>query len=372
MSVLTQINAKTTPDEIAEIAKEYASLLASKKLSANEDTIKASLEERAAKLNNMDVDTWRKSHTTTPVEPPKPKAPPRPKRTKEEAIKAVAEAVRVDGDYFWMSPENIAIGRTWAALRNLGIPMNMLIVGPTGCGKTQGVQTLAKDMGLPFYKVDVASVTTNDKWLGHKEIVVENGVAVTKFVPSAHLEWLAALNGQPGILLYDEINRAHPAILNTLIPILDGFQSIWAPDMGQHVQVHPETKICATANIGTQYSGTYGLDAALFDRFSVIMEQTFPPEEEEVKILMKRTGVDEEAARTLVSCGTLTRAKAQGGDLSKAISTRNLIDAGYWVNAGMTVMEAAEATIVKKFSDDGGAAGERHLVRQIFQGKAGK
>jgi MoxR-like ATPase len=267
-----------------------------------------------------------------------------------------------------MSPENLAIGRTWMALRkNAGVVMNMLTVGPSGCGKTEGLKRLAQDAGIPFYKVDCASITTPDKWVGHKE-VNEQG---TYYVLSEHLRWLSGDGFEPGLLVYDEINRLHPSLLNILIPVLDGSQSIWVPDLGTYVKVHPDTVIAATANIGTSFSGTYGLDAALHDRFGVLMEQSFPPEDEEIKILVRRTGIEEAKAKTLVGIANTARVKAGAGELSKPVSTRALIDTSFWVTTGMSITEACEATFVKKYSEEGKGSSERMMVRVILQGMAG-
>lgn len=373
----TQVNKDTTPEEIEKIADEYAAILQARKLPADRNKLIADLQSRAASLQQpaMSVDDWKAmwgAQASTPP-PPKVKAEVKTKkRSREEGIKAVKEAVRVDGDYFWMSDENIAIGQTWADLRMTGIVQNMLVVGPTGCGKTEGLKQLALKIGKPFYKVDCASVTRPDQWVGHKEVVATDKGPETVYSTSQLLRWLSADGYDPGLLVFDELNRVNPFTMNTLVPLLDGSKSIWVPELGINIEVHPETMIAATANLGAQYTGTYGLDAALYDRFGTIMEQTFPPADEEVKILMKRSGIDEASAHELVAVANNTRARVRNGDLSKPISTRALLDCSYWVSAGMTVMEAAEATFVKKYSDDGGGESERAYIRLTLQGKAGK
>lgn len=371
------VTADSTPEDVVEIAKEYAAILKNTKLSYTEDRVIADFKLRAAQAQSpaMTVPEWeamwdsRRAAAGAPPAPPAPKEKkPKPiaKQSAEEISKSVRQnSATVDPNYFWMSAENLAIGRTWIALRkNAHIPQNLFVVGPSGCGKTEGLRHLASEAKLPFYKIDCGSITTPDKWVGHKE-VNESG---TYYVLSEHLRWLSADGFEPGIVVYDEINRLHPSLLNILIPILDGSQSIWVPDLGIYVKVHPDTMIAATANIGTGFAGTYGLDTALHDRFSVTMEQTFPPESEEVQILVRRTGLAEDKAYKLVAIAKQTRIKAENGDLSKPVSTRALLDASHWATTGMTITEAAEATFIKKYSNDGSSNSERMMVRLILQG----
>jgi len=281
--------------------------------------------------------------------------------------------VEIDPNYFWMSDQNKTKGALWMKLRKeMHIVQNMFVVGPSGCGKTEGVKKLAEEFGLPLYKIDCASITTSDRWVGHKELVTVDGNTETRYEKSQHLKWLAAEDCEPGIVLYDEINRLPAVLLNTLIPILDGSQQVWVPDLGIYSQVHPDTMIAATANLGVGYSGTYGMDIALQDRFGTIMETTFPPADEEVRILMRRTGIDDIKARILVDIANQARAKANQQELSKYISTRFLINCAYYVGAGMKIVDAADTTFLKSFSAEGGAGSEQHIVTQLVSGKAGQ
>jgi len=369
-AIQTKVTKDTTPDEIETMADTFATMVSSAKLKVNREQVIATMRQQAASENGMTVEDWEAmwQGRSTPSEPePEEEAPKRRKRN---------EKVVLDPSYFFMTKENQAIGETWLALRReQGVVMNLLAVGPSGCGKTEGLRHLAERFEMPFYKIDCASVTTADKWYGHKEITAGPNGPETKFVLSEHLRWLAGMNDgeedQPGLVVYDEINRLHPSLLNSLIPLLDGSQRVWVPDLGTYINVHEGTLIAATANLGVGYSGTYGLDIALHDRFGVIIEQTFPPDNEEATILTKRTGVDPTDARKMVEVGRQLRRKADEGVLGKYVSTRALIDWARWAMTGMTLMESAEATWVKKFSEDGGGQSERYLVRTTLQGMTG-
>jgi len=361
------ITETTTPAEIEQYADHLIEVMTQASIPGQDrKTLVQQLKERAASHHGVDVMTWEARFAPPPKVSKKPVKPV----TREQVAQRVKGAsTKVDPNYFWISPQNQSIARTWMALRrDGGVVMNMMAVGPSGCGKTEGLQRLAQEFEVPFYKIDCASITNTDKWYGHKEIIATESGPQTQYMKSEHLKWLAAEDCEPGIVVYDEINRLPGPLLNALIPILDGSQRIWVPDLGIYSTVHPDTMIAGTANLGVGYTGTFGLDIALHDRFNVVLEQTFPPEGEEATILVKRTGIDEARAKKLVQVASQARAKANDGTLSRYVSTRALIDWSRWVTTGMNMTDAAEATWVKKFSEDGGTSSERMTVRLIVKG----
>lgn len=363
-----EITTSTTPEEIEAYLDQITKVMDSANVPYQRADLQKELKERAAQAHGVPVETWESMFA--PQKPAaKVKKARRPASREEVARRVQGAATKVDPNYFWISDQNQAIARTWIALRrDAGVVQNLMVVGPSGCGKTEGLQRLGQEFGVPVYKIDCASITNTDKWYGHKEVVATEQGPVTEYVRSEHLRWLAAEDCEPGIVIYDEINRLPGPLLNALIPIFDGSQRIWVPDLGIYSTVHPDTMIAATANLGVGYTGTFGLDIALHDRFNAVLEQTFPPADEEQKILVKRTGIDDERAGKLVQVATQARQKALGNDLSRYVSTRALIDWARWVTTGMTMTDAAEATWIKKFSDDGGTSSERYSVRLIVKG----
>jgi hypothetical protein len=363
-----QITKDTTLSELETIVGESVSLMKKAGLPFDEARIRKDLRTRLAEVKGVKPEDLEALEAPAPVaaavEPPKPVA----KRSKEDALKKLRGSATSNANYFWEKPEDTAATDMWIGInRSAGVRINLINVGPAGCGKTEGIKLASLRAGLPFYKVDCASITTSDKWIGHKEID-EKG---THFVMSEHLEWLEAKVCEPGVLLYDEINRLHPSLLNLLIPILDGSQSIWVPDMNKRIDVHPDTLIAATANFGVGFSGTYSLDVAISDRFGMILERGFPPETEEVKILEIRTGVDKASAVILVDIAKAIRRKFDNEEISKPVSTRALLNTSTYVVAGMSVLEAIEYTWLKGYSDLGGAQSERAQVRVLVTGKTG-
>jgi len=368
------ISKDLTLDDVEEVVQEFVNKVKETGIAFNEGKIRGDVKKRVADMNGMTVEDWEKKFSVTAEtveEEPKTKA----EKAKEaaERVKRVKEAVSsTDGTYFYTPPDVQNIYDTWLKLRlDAGIVQHLLVVGPSGSGKTEGLKRVAQSHNMPFYKVDCAAITTVDKWVGQKNIVIGEKGPETKFTLSEHLRWLGAIDCEPGLVIYDEITRLHPSLLNYLIPILDGSQEVWVPDLDIYARVHPQTIIAATANIGVQFAGTYGLDTALHDRFAVIQERSFPPKNEEIKILMKRTGIDEKQATMLVEIGINARQKYDGGLVDRPVSTRALLDASYWVAAGMSVLEACETTFIKKFSPEGQGNSQRMAIRLIVQGKAG-
>lgn len=365
-----QITPNVTPNEIQQMAEEYQALLAKSNVPMKLEQTIADMERRAAEMNGLTVEDWKAGFDS---------APSVSEVTEEETPKKAKKADRgtvteIDPDYFYINEKNEAISSTWIKLRKeMSIVMNMLVIGPSGCGKTELLQRLGKAYDVPTYKVDCASITTPDKWVGHKELVATEKGQETHYIKSMLLKWLAAEDGfAPGIVIFDEINRLPPPLLNTLIPILDGSQKVWVPDLGIYSEVHPDTMIAATANLGVGYSGTHSMDIALQDRFGVVMEATFPPLDEEVRVLTRRAGIDEARAKVLVNIADQARRKADNGDvLDKYVSTRALIDCAFWVRAGMKIMDAAQATFIKKFSAEGRGDSPRAAIELLVKGMAG-
>lgn len=362
-----QITKDTTLTDLETIIQASVDLMKTSRLPYDENRIRKDMRQRLAEMKGVKVEDLDalEAAATAAAAPPVVKAKP---KSKDDTMKRLRGQAASGRTYFWEKAEDTAVTDVWIGLnRDAQVHMHMLNVGPSGCGKTEGLRLAAERSGLPFYKIDCASITTSDKWVGHKE-VDEKG---THFVLSEHLRWLQAIDCEPGVVLYDEINRLHPSLLNILIPILDGSKSIWVPDLGTYVSVHEKTLIAATANIGVGFSGTYGLDIALHDRFGLVLERNFPPLLEEIQILVRRTGIDDASAKTLVEVAGQIRMKAQDGTVGKPVSTRALLDTAALVSAGMSIIDASEYTWVKKYPDEGGAQSERATVRTILTGKAG-
>lgn len=239
--------------------------------------------------------------------------------------------------------------------------MNTLLVGPQGCGKTSVAYEFAAKTKMPLLKMNCPLVREPRDWFGAKR--AENG---SVFWDKALFAEAIAQGGL--IVLLDEITRATPNVLNSLLPLLDWTRESYVEEAKEKLVVGPKTYFFATANIGAQFTGTFKLDSALADRFGAIVECSFLPATEEAELLVKRSGISHDVATRLVKVANMVRNENQtSGKLTETISTRVLLDvARLYVPLKET---AFRFTVLPKFSADGGKQSERAQVLGFIQGQ---
>ena len=246
------------------------------------------------------------------------------------------------------------------------IPENVLLVGPQGCGKTETCLQFSSIAGLPVLKINCALVREPRDWFGYK-------TASDGTVEWVRSEFCKLVERGNAVILLDEISRAAPPILNSLMPLLDGTGQTFLEEVKEIVKRGPNLFFFATANLGSQFTGTYGkLDTALNDRFAVRIECNYLPMHEEAALIVERTGLDPSTAKKLAIVANMTRTHSSGelgGDLSTTISTRNLLDAAeLYKTMGQN---SFEFSILPLFSSKGGLASQQAKVLQIIQSQFG-
>lgn len=246
-------------------------------------------------------------------------------------------------------------------VRNVLRSENTLLVGPTGSGKTEILVHLAKAMGRELNTQDMGTVQDAQSALLGVHRIGKEGHSEFEYAPFvSHVK-------SGGIVLLDEINRAPLAANNILFPCLDKRRYLpvdIACDEGDRtIPVHNETVFFGTANLGSEYSGTSALDRALLDRFFII-ELDYPKQEDEVKIIMLRTGIEEKAATAIVRVSNEVRKQYKEQELSSAISVRHTLQAASLVSDGFDVEKALLCTIMPLF-EDGIGVSERSKVLSI-------
>lgn len=246
-------------------------------------------------------------------------------------------------------------------VRNVLRGENTLLIGPTGSGKTEIVAHLANAMEKHMYIQDMGTVQDAQSALLGVHRLNKEGHSSFEFAPFVH-------NIQAGgIVLLDELNRSPLAANNILFPCLDKRRylpvDIACEDCDRRINVDENTVFFATANLGSEYSGTHSIDRALLDRFFPI-EIGYPIEKDEINILKLRTGVDEKAATAIVRVSNEIRKQYKEQELSTPVSVRHTIQAASLIADGFDVDKALLCTIMPLF-EDGIGVSERSKVLSI-------
>lgn len=266
---------------------------------------------------------------------------------------------------FVVSPETEQLFKAVAHLsKEDDHPPHILMVGPQGCGKTETASQFAARLNLPLLKINCSLVREARDWFGYK---TATGGTVS-WIKSQFAE--AVANGNVVILL-DEITRATPAVLNSLLPLLDHTKQSFIEEVKEVLKVGENTFFFATANIGAKFVGTFGrIDSALMDRFAIKIPVKYLTADLEKKLLVSRTGIDPLIAERLVKVANMVRKENElGGKLTETLSTRNLLDASKMFK--LIGKSSLDYTIVSLFSDQGGKDSEQSQVLQIIQGQLG-
>lgn len=243
-------------------------------------------------------------------------------------------------------------------------PQNVKLVGPHGCGKTELAIQFAARLNLPLLIMDCANLREARDWFGYKS--AKDG---TVFWHES--QFVKAVEAGNHVILLDELNRANPNLLNTLMPLLDARRFTYLEEKGDKICVGPGTVFFASMNEGAGYTGTSALDRAIRDRFPRAVELTYLDEANEIKLLMNRVGVSEDIATRLVGMAAKIRQDSIGlsASLTEGLSTRQLIAAAHDFAIGG--VDTLTFTISNHFSSEGDDESERVRVQNIIQGKFG-
>lgn len=239
--------------------------------------------------------------------------------------------------------------KNWKYLvRNIKRKKPTLLIGPTGTGKTELILMACKQLGVNCEVHDMGAMQDplTDLLGCHR---IKNGNSTfdyAKFVDDVQ---------KPGVILLDELSRAPLMTNNILFPCLDNRRelplAIADSEGPRSVKVHPDCVFIATANIGSEYSGTQEIDAALMNRF-LPLKVDYMPKQNEIEVLKKRCKISEDDAVTLVTFANAMRQKNREGSIMYPVSTRENIAIGEMLADGFDMIDAVNFVVCNKFNDE--------------------
>ena len=266
-----------------------------------------------------------------------------PKMVKSRFINTLPECPEINTTGFYVEDKN------WKYLvRNIKRKKPTLLIGPTGTGKTELILMACKELGINCEVHDMGAMQDplTDLLGCHR---IKNGNSTfdyAKFVDDVQ---------KPGVILLDELSRAPLMTNNILFPCLDNRRelplAIADSEGPRSVKVHPDCVFIATANIGSEYSGTQEIDAALMNRF-LPLKVDYMPKQNEIEVLKKRCGISEDDAVTLVTFANAMRQKNKEGVVMYPVSTRENIAMGEMIADGFDIIDAVNFVVCNKFNDE--------------------
>lgn len=202
----------------------------------------------------------------------------------------------------------------------------ILLVGPTGCGKSSLVEQLAAHLNWPLIRVAASGGLTESDLVG--EWVVRNGETVFNY------GFLPRAMKMGAICLIDEIDGIEPSVAFAIHQVMeDRGRLVLLQNGGEVVEPHENFRLVTTANTlgdgddAGLYTGTRVLNAGFLDRFASIFRMSYLPEVEEVAVLQARVpSYSPQLAHKLVSVASEIRAGYKQHTINYTFSTRRLID----------------------------------------------
>lgn len=309
-------------------------------------------------FNKLDIGIYDFTQTNSGFDPSKDYGDIEEAGSSSNLLETIKEKYKKPtlNDGFYVTDNN------WNFLvRNILRKTNTILIGPTGTGKTELVLKVADCLGIECAVYDMGSMMDPlTDLLGSHRLM--NGSSVfdyAKFTQDIQ---------EPKIILLDELSRAPLTTNNILFPCLDSRRSlpveIADSNSKRSIPVHPDCVFIATANIGSEYSGTNDIDAALMNRF-VPLKLEYLDSKTEEKLICKRTKISAVDASKLVKIMNEIRAAYYKNEITKSVSTRESILCGELVYDGFSILDAITNVVCNKFSDDS-YNNEYNIVKKLI------
>jgi cobaltochelatase CobS len=239
---------------------------------------------------------------------------------------------KLDLDYYFLPPiaSDIEIA--------IDIGMNIFSVGPAGCGKSSMFERIFKNRGVTPMVVSFHGEVSVFDLVGGKDLVNGQTVWTDGVLP------ICMRKGIP--LIIDEADATPPDVQFVLHPILMGQPLLLTRNGAEYVNPEPGFMVVATGNtVGRGddaglYVGTNVLNEAYLDRYGMVFDHWYMPPEEEIRVLVKRTGIHKRTADKMVKVASSAREAMLADKLSSTFSTRKLLD---WCNLHVRGMDIGKA-----------------------------
>jgi len=202
---------------------------------------------------------------------------------------------------------------------------SVVLIGPAGCGKSEAVERVFKARGQKLMIVPCTPRLNANDLEGVTDLVVKDGHQVTAFTAAAPA--IASEEGD-GLLL-DEADALNPAAAFALYRLMDGKpMHIVRRGYDTHVPLHDDFRVVGTQNTEGRgddkglYQARAYQDEAFLDRWNAAIRVDYPPKDQEVLILRKRTGISGSKAQKIVDSAAALRSALTQEEIMFTMSIR--------------------------------------------------
>lgn len=233
------------------------------------------------------------------------------------------------------------------------LPDNVWLAGERGTGKSEFVTQVAARLKRRLYRINFDEALERADFIGGNSI--ESGSVV----------WKAGIVTQairhPGaIVLLDEIGFARAQSLAALHALCERspHRAITISETGERIGVASHVAFfCADNSNGHgdssgNFAGVREQNSAFIDRFSYTLYFDYLPQDDEINLIVNRTGITLDAAKIIVGFANVAREKARAGLLTQPPSLRQLFAWARSVKKGLPVNTAFKNAIINKFPAD--------------------